>query len=325
MGYPAVISMNEIINQHNDLIDLPLKNFNSSEVDILNAICYRCQEQGTNEIVLSFDEIKKLAHFKGKDKKELITAIDNTNEKLINLKFKISTEEKILRFVLFPTYLIDVPEETLTIQVNEIFSYLLNNLSGNYTSLELKESAQLKSVYAKAIYKKLRRFRDIGKWSVKFDEFKEYLAVPKSYKSGQIPAYIIKPSIKELEPFFPGLTYETKYKKAGRGRPVVDKYIFSFEPQPHKVKGHNIPVSVIANKTGWEPTGKFCPVCHKPIYQRFVENDNGQYDCNYLTNNFSDLLTREQIEELERPEATPDQEENKKRMSELMKDILKEI
>ena len=31
---------NEIANIHNDLIDLPLRKFNSSEIDILTTLCY---------------------------------------------------------------------------------------------------------------------------------------------------------------------------------------------------------------------------------------------------------------------------------------------
>ena len=52
--------MNEIANVHNDLIDLPLRKFNASEIDILTALCYKCQQKDTKEIVLGFEQIKKI-------------------------------------------------------------------------------------------------------------------------------------------------------------------------------------------------------------------------------------------------------------------------
>ena len=59
--------INEIANQHNDLIDLPLRKFNSSEIDILLSICCKCQEQETNTVVLPFGQIRKLSHYQAKD------------------------------------------------------------------------------------------------------------------------------------------------------------------------------------------------------------------------------------------------------------------
>ena len=101
-------------------------------------------------------------------------------------------------------------------------------------------------------------------------------------------------------------------------------YVFTFTKQPHEKKEYKTPVPKIAEKTGWEPTGKFRPACHAPIYQRLIENENGQYyqlghpdfktgKCNYLTNSFSDLLTQQQLDELNRPRPTAEQVENKKR------------
>lgn len=326
--------MNEIANQHNDLINLPLRRFNASEIDILLALCYKCQDEGTNKITLSFDKIRQLTHYQAKDEKQFLKAIESTNEKLLGLNMKIGNDKDWVQFVLFPTFKVSSTEQTLTVQVHEQFAYLLNDLTGNYTSLELQESASLRSSYAKGIYKKLRKERDRGKWIVTLKDFRTYLDVPKSYMTSDINKRVIKPSIDELTPFFSGLKCESYYdkQKKGRGRPSVAGYIFSFKPQPHEKEEKQPSVEQIADKTGWQATGKYCPRCYKEIYQRLQENENGQYyqlghpdfktgGCDYLTNDFSHLLTKRQVDELNRPEPTAKEKENKKKLSGMFKNL----
>ncbi len=332
--------MNEISNQHNDLIDLPLRKFNASEVDILLVLCYKCQEQGSNEVVLTFEQIKKLSHFKGKYKKELIEAIDNTNKKLIQLNFRIGTETKFTRFVLFPTFEIDGDAETLTVQVHEKFAYLLNNLTENYTSLELQESASLRSAYAKAIYKKLRRFKSTGLWRITIEDFKDYLDIPKSYKIGDIPLKIINPSIDELSPYFKGLKYTPYYKKnsSGRGRPSVAGYEFTFKAEVKETQQPRLLTQEeIAKRTEWNKTPRFCPRCKRPIYSKLQENENGTYtmyghadwktgECSFTTFEYSELLEEYKVVEAETVAEveTTEQAENKKRLSDLFSGLFKQ-
>lgn len=266
--------MNEIANVHNDLIDLPLRKFNSSEIDILTALCYKCQQKDTKEIVLSFEHIKELSYYKGKDSNQFISDLKSTNEKLMALNFTLVNEEKteITQFVLFPTFTINLDDELLTVQVHEKFAYLLNNLHNCYTSLELQESSSLKSSYSKGIYKRLREFRNSDKpfWKVTFDDFKEYLDIPKSYRMTDINKVVINPALKELSPYFEGLTVE-KYsnkKKGQRGRPKIDGFIFSYKAEPKKERIKEPTQESIAKVTDWEKTPRFCPNCHRSIYKK---------------------------------------------------------
>lgn len=323
--------MNEIAKQHNDLIDLPLRRFNASEIDILNAICYRCQEKETKEVVLHFNEIKQLSHYQAKDDVRFYKDIESMGDKLFSLHMKIGTDREYTKFVLFPTYKVSEEKQTLTVRVAEEFAYLLNELSGNYTSLELQESAQLKSTYAKSIYKKLRKYRDTGIWRVTIEDFRKYLDIPNSYKIGDLPLKIIRPSIAELKPFFDGLSYETEYrKKAGRGRPAVSGYVFTFKPQAHREKPQ-ITQESIAKTTGWQKTQFYCPRCHRPVFRKMLENENGTYplyghtdfktgSCDFTTFDSADLLRKEH---LPAPELTDQQRENKARLAGILGGLFK--
>lgn len=295
--------MNEVVNFHNDLVDLPLKNFNASEIDILVAICHECQDKECNSIKLKFDDIKKLAAYKNYS--QFIENFINTNKKLLNLNFKLENEDKIVQFALFPTFVIDKKNEILEVRVNEPFSYLLNELTGNYTPLELQQSSNLKSTYAKQIFKKLKRFKDTGKWIVSLDDFKKYLDIPKSYKIGQISTKVLVPSIKELSPYFIGLACDpiTKKSSSGRGRPSVVGYEFSFQ-QEIKEKYKNM--DTLATSTDWKKIDKYCPICHKEVYSKQLQNDNGTYyilghpdfktgSCNWTSTSWSEVLSQDQI------------------------------
>lgn len=314
--------MNEIANVHNDLIDLPLRKFNASEIDILTAICYKCNEKQTNKVVLPLDEIKKLADYRNKNNEMFLDDLRKTNSKLMALNFTIGTTREFTQFVLFPTFEVSDSKGTLTVQVHEKFAYLLNNLHNCYTSLELQESSRLKSSYSKGIYKKLREFRNSDKpfWKVTLDDFKEYLDIPKNYTQSNIDKRVLTPALNELSVYFKGLTIE-KYsnkKKGQRGRPKIDGLIFSYKAEPKKERIKEPTQESIAKVTDWEKTPRFCPNCHRSIYKKQLKNENGTYylyghtdfktgECDFTTNDYSVLLQQYQIEQ-ENNEPSPQEE-----------------
>ena len=330
--------MNEIANVHNDLIDLPLRKFNASEIDILTAICYKCNEKQTNKVVLPLDEIKKLADYRNKNNEMFLDDLKKTNSKLMALNFTIGTTREFTQFVLFPTFEVSDSKGTLTVQVHEKFAYLLNNLKNCYTSLELQESSSLKSSYSKGIYKKLREFRNSDNpfWKVKIDDFKEYLDVPKNYTQSDIDKRILTPALNELSPYFEGLAVE-KYsnkKKGQRGRPKIDGFIFSYKAEPKKERIKEPTQESIAKVTDWEKTPRFCPNCHRSIYKKQLKNENGVYylyghtdfktgECDFTTNDYSVLLERYQIEQESNEPSTKEELQNQygilKRISNIFK------
>lgn len=336
---------NEIANIHNDLIDLPLRKFNSSEIDILTTLCYKCQNEKTNRVILNLDDIKQLSHYKSVDNSRFLAEVENTNKKLMSLNFTIRHSAKsFTQFVLFPTFRVDGEKGELEIKVNEEFAYLLNSLSNSYTSLELQESTALKSSYSKGIYKKLREFRNNDKpfWKVRLNDFKEYLDIPKSYSLSDINKRVLKVALQELSPYFQGLNVEPYFdkKKGQRGRPKVAGYIFTFKAEPKKEHVKKDNVTGIAKVTGWEKIGKYCPKCHKEIWQKQMENENGTYyllghpdfktgDCNWTSTEFCELFSKSDLDRLAKNEADKarfteeEREDNKKKLSKIFSGLFK--
>lgn len=329
-------SMNEIVKIHNDLADLPLRGFNPSEIDILMAICYKCQDEG-GAVTLNIEDIKSLADYKAKDEKRFYEDLSKTVQKLNALNIRVGESLKEYeQFTLFPKFRVSEKSGTVEVRVAEDFQYMLNEFTGNYTRLELQQSVGLISKYSKQIYKMLRKFRSTGKWIVRLEDFREYLDIPKSYRITNIDQFVINPAIAELTVFFKDLSCNKNYsKKTGKGRPKVIGYEWTFKPVANEkkpTKQTQPTQESISEVTGWIKTGKFCPLCHRPVYKKQFENENGIYwmyghadwktgKCNFKTYDIADLIEEHQLREPE--PASAEQRENKKKLGNLIGNLFK--
>lgn len=256
--------MNEIVNYHNDFSSLSLRNFTAIELDILMTLCNKCKDKGTEEISISFDELKRLTHYKQNDNVYFVNEIEKTNKKLLHLDFEIKTENETIQFVLFPTFITSKEKQTLTVSVNKVFEYILNDLSSNFTKFELQEFVQLKSSYSKSCYRQLKRYRDTGYWNVTLEDFRLLLDIPKSYKVQSINERVLKPIMEELPSYFHNLTLEKKYGK-GRGKPVIG-YEFYFDSE--RIEEKQIERKKV-NETGF-----ICNICGQPLIEKVINGNN---------------------------------------------------
>ena len=107
--------------------------------------------------------------------------------------------------------------EYLKIKISDDFSYLIHNITKYMTQFELEEFLFLSGKYTKALYIHLKQFRTTGIWRVKWDDFKEFLGIPSSYKMCDIDKQILEPSVEQLSsPLNLFELHETKTKKATR-------------------------------------------------------------------------------------------------------------
>lgn len=153
-------------------------------------------------------------------------------KKLLKLYFVDRDDKHYEYFTLFTKFRIDCEDNFIEISVNEPFIYLLNELRSNYTSIELMEHAQLASTYSKAIYKKLRQFRNQRNpyWVVGIDDFRRLLCIPESYRMCDIDNRVLATVQKELSELFTDLKITKLYEKPNgkRGRNKVSGFKFSY-------------------------------------------------------------------------------------------------
>ena len=170
----------EIVCYKNELNLIPMRNFNSVEMDLFFSICSRMKEKGTEAIKFNFEDLKQLSDYKPTSKTRFVNDIQNVYKKLLSLQYTERDGHMIRGFVLFHHYEIDLDKETVEIGVNPKLEYILNQLSQEFTKFELEEFTNLRSSYSKTAYRQLKRFRKTGYAIFTIEQFRELLCIPKT-------------------------------------------------------------------------------------------------------------------------------------------------
>ena len=226
--------MNEVVQYSNVLNTLRFSNFAAMDYNIFMALCQRMRDKGPKQVVFKFDELKQLTDFQDQNDNLFVSDLVRMAEKLNKVDAKCITGGKIAIFNLFPTFIIDPKKRVLSVKVNEDFTFVLNELTDNFTNFELKEFVELDSKYAKALYKVLKQYKKSGWWKPTVDELRSALDVPDNYSNKRIIGDILKPALKVLEDKFEDLKCEPIRAKK-RGAPV-ERYYFTWQAE-NQLKG----------------------------------------------------------------------------------------
>lgn len=223
----------DIVVFKNEFNTVPLRNFNSLEMDLLFTIMSQTRDTGNGETTLTFEELKDLSNWnRNSTMQNFVNDLERTYDKLIQLNVKIGTSKEWTKFVFFTRYAVNIDKESVSIQVNPEFQHLINELTGNFTKLELEEVTELRSSYAKSMYRLLKQYRSTGFFNISMDEFRKLLDVPNSYKMPNIRQRVFKPIMNELPQHFDGLSIE-EVKGSGKEKRRVIALKFSFLAQPN--------------------------------------------------------------------------------------------
>lgn len=221
--------MNEIVKYDNYMNNLNFKHFTSVDFNFLMALCNKLRDRDVKEIRISFEDLRIKTGYTRTSISQFISDLKRMNKKLMEITCNLETEKKIIMFVLFPTFEIDLENQELIVSVNGKFSFILNELIKNFTRFDLQEFVSLESKYSKSLYRLLKQYRTTGKYEIAVDDFKAKMDCPESYNNKQFMQNIINPSVKSLQNYFQDLQCETKYARK-RGKPVTG-YIFTFTPE----------------------------------------------------------------------------------------------
>lgn len=222
----------ETVVYKNDLNLVPLRNFNSVEINLFFSMCNRLKEKSTNELVIPFEELKELSNYEQTEKKRFINDLKHVYDKVLRLTYTEYSGLSFKKFVLFTAYEVNAEDETLTISVNPKLKNILNELTNNFTKFELNELTNIKSSYAKNMYRLLKQYKHTGYFKIQIDDFRERLDIPKSYRMTNITDYVLKPIIKELTPIFKNLNINKVKARKGRRIEYLE-FIFDAEKRIH--------------------------------------------------------------------------------------------
>ena len=223
--------MNEIVKYDNYMNKLRFTEFNIVDFNFLMVLCNKLRDKDSSIVTISFAEIREKTGYTQTALKRFVSDLKRMNEKLMKITCSLETESKIIMFVLFPTFEIDLDNQLLIVSVNEKFKFILNELVKNFTRFDLAEFIQLDSKYSKTLYRLLKQYRVTGRYEVTLEDFVSKMDSPKSYSNKQFMQNVINPALKELKEkeYFKNLVCTVQYAPK-RGRPVTG-YIFTFESE----------------------------------------------------------------------------------------------
>lgn len=231
--------MREIIKYHNDMNKVSFAGFKEKELDLFFSICQKMKEKGTNEVIFSFTELRKISQYSNRSVERLYSDLDKVYKKMLELNLKYENDKEIRRFVLFNKYIIRKEEKIILIKSSEDFEYVLNNLIGNFTKFDLIEFISLKSIYSKNMFKLLKQWESKKERDFEIEEFRNLLTIPEKYRMSIIDLKVLKPILVELPKYFPNL----KLEKIKTGKKITNLK-FTWESKKEIVETKKAPEKI---------------------------------------------------------------------------------
>ncbi|MDN6731716.1 MAG: replication initiation protein [Atopostipes suicloacalis] len=232
---------NEVVKHHNDLNTIPMRKWSKEEMDFFFGIIAKLRDEGTKEITFDKRSLAELANYTIRTNKAYEQVIDQLSKNVLDITY---LEKKRTTLNGKPAYLSsrmnlfsrfdskwteDLSELEITVKVSDEYEYVLNQLNSEFTAYELAEFTQIRSTYAKTLYRLLKQWRTVGKKEFKIDEFKRLLDTPDYYTPSEINKNILTYARRELPQFFPNLKVKP-IKSNKRGTPVI-AYEFTWTPE----------------------------------------------------------------------------------------------
>lgn len=219
-----------VVAFRNEFNETTITGMTVTEHNLLLAIIGKMKKRGSDEIIITFNEVKSLLQLENLSPIEITRIVNSLWAKVKTVDYKIySGDTQSGGVALFAYLAADAKKHVVKTRINPYLEYFVNSFeTGNYSSLTYKDFQSTKDKYGKLLYRLLIQWKSVGKVSIGIEELEYKLDIPLSYKGSakEINAKIIKPAMKSVSEFFPGL----KLKTSRTGRRITH-YEFTFTPQ----------------------------------------------------------------------------------------------
>lgn len=329
--------MNEIVKHRNELNDFELGKLSPNQANLFTYLVYKIKDK--DKVVISYDEAMEKLDLP-KEHRYFKKLLLQSYNKIMDMKYyniKINENGNTSGSIshIFDEFEWDDETELISLEVNQKNKYLFAELQNRFTQYSLAEFIEIEGSHAKTLYRILKQWRYTGETPVMtIEKFKFVFGLTEKYKLSDIDRRVLNPAIDELKKLFIGLEVHKKYeKRKNKGRPKLEGYWFSFKAeQKEKTQAGQPTQESIAKVTSWEKTNRYCPRCHRAIYKKQLENENGTYylyghtdfktgDCSYTTYDFADLIEKHQLPNDD--PLTEEQQDNKRKFSDMIANLFK--
>lgn len=232
--------MKEVTRYHNSLNTIPMRLWTTEEQNFFFAILTQIRDEGHEIITFDKFQLKEFADYTNKNAKDFKKTMDSLADKLMTLRYREETSHSLKIMALFQSFETnwndDYSDMSLEVQISNKFEYIVNQLKANFTQFELEQFTNLRSTYAKAMFRYIKQWRTKGRiggfpdGEIPKKELFVMLDVPKSMqRADNFKNKVLKPILTELSPLFTGLKIKPiKARKAGN--PII-AYKITWKPE----------------------------------------------------------------------------------------------
>lgn len=238
-------SKKEIIAFGNDLNTMSSHGLTSKEMNVLMTICLIAKDRGIDEIKLPLSIIKNIADINGISNEAFCVEMKKFYNKIKSLSYSNSMVGEYTELVIFDYFRAAREEGCIELGISSRATYLFNNLSNNFTKMNLKEHNELTLKSSKILYRNLCQYRNTGYWRVDLDEFKRLFGLLETYRTRSIKSKVIDPAIKELENTMNITCQVLKNKRTSAHETIGFEFFFGFKNVKEENSNENIITELI--------------------------------------------------------------------------------
>ena len=194
------------------------------------------------ELIIPYRRLREIIKYNPRrTSKEFDEVLEKLCDKLRQVTLSMGNDEEDADYCVFPTFIRNWYEQSLTVGIN-LYAKKLLDIQKGYTQFDIREFISLKSKAATFIFINLKQFRTTGVWHVGMNDFKKGLGAS-TYSNNNCIQKLIIPAVKELneKEIFDDLTFKTE-TDSSKGNPVR-ALLFTFAPEKRKVTDKSQTVS----------------------------------------------------------------------------------
>lgn len=224
---------NDIVKYNNVLNKLNMGKLEEKELELFFALCLELKNKETDEVFINITDFKNKYNM-GRSNQRFEKYMEIVLEKFLETKMIIKTAKTLELGNFFRKFKLEFETNTLYVQLDNDYKFILNNLVEMYTQFSFKQYQELKSKYAKRLMPKLCQWQGTKKIEYKKDDLFEILGVTENYKKdlGNFRKRILKPATDELKKVF----YNLKVTPLKNRSAKIDGYSFVWSNKPKEIE-----------------------------------------------------------------------------------------
>ena len=223
----------DIVKYNNVLNKLNMGKLEEKELELFFALCLELKNKETDEVFINITDFKNKYNM-GRSNQRFEKYMEIVLEKFLETKMVIKTAKTLELGNFFRKFKLEFETNTLYVQLDSDYKFILNNLVEMYTQFSFKQYQELKSKYAKRLMPKLCQWQGTKKIEYKKDDLFEILGVTENYKKdlGNFRKRILKPATDELKKVF----YNLKVTPLKNRSAKIDGYSFVWSTKPKEIE-----------------------------------------------------------------------------------------